>query len=218
MLNSARDIAIIGHGLTPKGRGWGHNIDDCYSVIRMWNYHWQNENDYGTAYDWGFLEISGTEMARFNTHNVRTPRLGWIATELPSNRGRKKYNGSLPGQLKLFDSNPWEAACRRLGDIDNGRVTLTRGVRAALAAMELSEPGDRMILVGFDNVKAGIGLSIEEGFPKEYVNCAAGFPFRDYTGGTTQYRNHYFALEEPLLLYFAKKYHIELVHAQDVWK
>ena len=77
-----RSIAVVGHGLTPKGKGWGYNIDRSDVVVRMWNYHWQTPKDYGRKYDYGMFEISKTELARFNRHNVRFPGLGWLAFNL----------------------------------------------------------------------------------------------------------------------------------------
>jgi hypothetical protein len=45
--------AVIGHGRSPVGRGWGSRIDACDLVVRMWDNHWQDEAD------WGFVTILG---------------------------------------------------------------------------------------------------------------------------------------------------------------
>lgn len=211
---------VVGHGLTPKGKGWGCHIDACPIVVRMWNWHWQNVTDYGTKYDIGFFEISAPEMKRFNAHNWKgdQPSISWIATELHSNVGHKKYTGTLPPAVKVYDTKPWEEQGIKLGGMGTkGRLVLTRGVRAALATISSLPKGATLILVGFDNVRAGIGLTIEEGYPAEYVADPAAFPFRDYKGGVVKYGNHDYSCEAPLLELMAKRAQVNLIHAQDVW-
>lgn len=207
-------VAIIGHGLTPVGKGWGNKIDSCNLVCRLWNWHWQGERDWGARYDWGFYEISPTEMARFHKHNVARPVTGWVGSKL------KPYEGNLPFPTEVIDPEHWEQlAVNKFGGSGAGgkRLKLTRGVRLAAWAIERSRKGDEVILVGFDNVVTGTALTPEEGYPEEYRKCPAGFPFRDYVGGGTKYRSHDYAVEGPVLKALAKARLVTLHHAQNIW-
>src|ERR1044072_6856418 len=196
-LSRLSECVVVGHGLSPKGRNWGHIID-CgrYHIVRMWNYHWQDKEDYGERYDWGYFEISPVEMKRFFKHNCRTPQEGWLASTV------KDYDGPLPsGLTEHIDpaNQRWVQAAMQLGGHGEGnkQLKLTRGVRAAAWAIEYSFK--RVILVGFDNVRAGISLSIEEGFPPACIACPAGFPFRTYEGGKVRYSSHDYSVEWPFL-------------------
>jgi hypothetical protein len=42
---------IIGHGLSPVGKGWGSRIDETI-VVRMKDASWQSAEDYGTRVDY----------------------------------------------------------------------------------------------------------------------------------------------------------------------
>ena len=215
-----KDIVVVGHGKSPAGKGWGRNIDEHTMVIRMWNCHWQNTVDYGNRYDVGFFEINSSEMQRFNTHKTRIPAV-WVATELHSNIEHKKYKGDLPGGTEVVDSKPWELLGMHLGgEGTKGRLVLSRGVRAACWAIGRMQRGQTLVLVGFDNVRAGLGLSIAEGYHPAWVDCPAGFPFRDYEKnavGNTKYGNHDYAIEEPLLRALAKRRRVKLAYAEDIW-
>src|SRR5678816_711293 len=155
--------AVIGHGLSPEGRTWGGLIDECDVVIRMWNwnYQWNRPQDYGKKYTYGFYEISPTEMARFWRYNKAKPDQFWIGSQL------KEYTGELPAPTTVVDPSRWEADGRALGGEGVGkRLRLTRGARAALWALERIPSGTgRVVLVGFDSVKAGMGLPTAEAFP-----------------------------------------------------
>jgi len=74
----------------------------------MWNNHWQDEADYGTRYDYGFYEISTTEMKRFRRYNRNTPTKGWVATKLHSNKAHKLYQGELEPNTEIVDGSVWE--------------------------------------------------------------------------------------------------------------
>lgn len=209
-------VVVIGHGRTPQGRKWGARIDAVPTVVRMWNWAWQDPIDYGIKYTQGFYEINTTEMARFHRHNVRTPKDHWVATMLSSNVGPKKYEGPLPSPTVLASSVGWEATGRLLGGGgEKGRLVLTRGVRAACWAIQQAPV--MVILVGFDNVRCRTGLSIEHGFHPACVTHPSTFPFRDYVGGSPKYRNHDYSVEEDVLLMLAKKHDVVVHHAQDIW-
>lgn len=211
-------VVVIGHGRSPEGKGWGPNIDAADIVIRMWNWDWQDKQDYGERYDYGFYEISSTEMARFQKHNCRKPLRSWIATELHSNVGHKRYTGQLPLPTVVVSTASWELEGKILGGVGlKGRLVLTRGCRAACWALDGPAKGQSLILVGFDNVRAGLGLPIAEGFPRAYVEAPGCFPFRDYVGGVRRYGNHDFGVEKPLLNSKAFLQNVKLRFAEDVW-
>lgn len=208
------EAVVVGHGLTPKDKGWGGKIDSADTVIRMWNWHWQNKSDYGERYDVGFYEISPTEMKRFWKHNVKFPSNLWLASML------KEYDGLLPsGTTIVVHPERWESDAINLGGIGykGKRLRLTRGVRAAAWIIEQLPRGSCVVLVGFDNLKVGIGLSPEEGFPLEYRECPAMFPFRTYVGGTRRYGSHDYGVEEPFLRQLAERRGVTIEHAQDIW-
>lgn len=211
------NVVVVGHGSSPVGKGWGIKIDSCDVVVRMWNWQpWQDVHDYGVKYDYGFYEILPAEMARFYKHNCRTPTLGWIAA-LPSPH-QKRYDGELPPESIKVDPVPWEQEATKMGGVGTkGRIILTRGCRAACWIIGTMFKGQTLVLVGFDNMVAGIGLPIKEGFPDAYVACPATFPFRDYTGGKRRYGNHDYGIEGPLLKTLAERAGITMVQAQEVW-
>lgn len=206
------NIVVVGHGLSPKNKGWGELIDHQDNlVLRMWNWHWQNSKDYGSRYDYGFYEISPVELKRFFRHNVRFPTKEWIAAKL------KDYDGPLPeGSTCVLNPRGWINEAKDMGGSGKGKaLKLTRGVQAAAWAIE--EGPQQVILVGFDNVKEAVALSIEKGYPSEYVECKAAFPFRDYVGGGTKYSSHDYAIEQPFLARLSERLGVTLVHAQDKW-
>lgn len=206
---------VVGHGVTPMGQGWGHKIDSSYVVMRMWNWHWQNVKDFGQRFDYGFYEISPTEMVRFHRHCVYTPSQHWVGSWLEA------YEGELPRGTRIINPSRWELAAVDMGGhgANGKRLRLTRGVRAALWLItQVMRKEDQLVLVGFDNVRASMGLPVEQAFPKDYLTCPAMFPLRDYVGGTPQYRSHDYTIEGPLLKKFAELNKVKVVHAQDIWK
>lgn len=210
------DVVVVGHGLSAEGKGWGTKIDSCGVVVRMWNYHWQNPVDYGERYDYGFYEILPTEMARFYKHNCKTPLKGWWATRTYAHT--KPYFGELPPGTEEFNSEPWAAEAMKMGGVGTkGRLHFTRGTRAAAIAMLKMQPGQSLILVAFDSTYARLGLTIRDGFPQVYVECPAGFPFRDYVGNVTKYGNHDYQVEKPFLEKVAERAKVKLLWSQEFW-
>lgn len=206
-------VAVIGHGKSPVGRGWGALIDSSDVVIRMWDWHWQNPADYGFKYDYGLFEIAqGLIVDLFNKHNERTPSVAFLGSKL------KPFRGPLPHPTILIDPTPWERlGASRGARGETGKFKLTRGVVAVCWALTQVLPGSRVILVGFDNVHAQIGLSPEAGFPDEYRDLPSTFPFRNYKGGSTKYGNHDYAAERPLIEYLAAHHQVIVQFAEDVW-
>jgi len=179
----------------------------------MWNWDWQSLIDYGSRYDYGFYEISEKELLRFNAHNVYRPVKGWVGTML------KDCNWTLPSRTEIIDQGRWVYRANKLGGMGAGgkELKLTRGVQAACWAIGKMFKGDRLVLVGFDNTRAGKALSIEAGFPQAYVDHPGKFPFRDYVGGTRRYHSHDYGVEAPLLKLMTEEKIIQLVYAEDIW-
>lgn len=217
--NIERVVVVVGHGTSPENKRWGQKIDRAHAVVRMWNWHyqWKRPWDYGTHYDWGFYEILPTELSRMGKYNKANPRVGWIASDLTP--PKKPYDGLLPkGSIKV-NSGPLEQRAIGMGGMGTkGKIRLTRGVCAAAFMLTRMFEGDRLILVGFDNAYAGVGLSPRDAFPADYLTDPATFPLRNYQGGTTKYSNHDYAVERPLLEALAEEARIQLSWAQEYWE
>lgn len=207
-------VAVIGHGRSPEGKGWGAKIDSCQTVIRMWDNHWQDERDYGVKYDYGYYEISPRQLERYIEYNRKVPKLGWLAGMLKS-----KTDHTPPENTLVISPWTWvnvgyyELGGRGAGE--KGKLTLPRGMVAACWAVD-SVPGD-IILVGFDNTHAGKLLPIEEGFSDVYREQPSTGPFKDYHAGETKYHNHDHAVERPLIELLAKRAGKKVFFAQEIW-
>jgi len=207
-------IVIIGHGKSPMGKGWGEKIDACDYVIRMWDNHWQNEADYGTKYDYGFFEAHPSMMPHFWQHKQRDPTEGWAASLLFHS---PRAYCQMPEGTELIDQAPWAEIGEQLGGMgETGRLQFTRGTIAACWAIENSEPGDQIILVGYDNIHAGTALPVRAGFPEEYLEQQSTFSFNGYKPGR-KYGNHDFQCENPVMQHLAKKHNVTVTFAQDIW-
>lgn len=147
------NIAIIGHGPSPAGKGWGPQIDSCDRVIRMWDCHWQAPADYGTRYDIGVFTVHPIELAPMRELCERRPAEWWAYDHRGIGRGG--YIEPLAEPQRRIDPAGWIARGRAMGGGSVGRLyELTRGTAAALAALEWLRPA-RLVLVGFDSVEAG---------------------------------------------------------------
>jgi hypothetical protein len=207
-------IAVIGHGLTPKGKGWGEKIDACNVVLRMWDWHWQNEEDYGRKYDVGFFEIAPPLLKTFFKYNQSQPDLGYVGSVL-----WHANECQLPPRTEIITQDAWAAVGTRLGGHSKtGKLAFTRGTIAACWAVDrFANAGDVVILVGFDNVKLGKTLSPEAGFPEEYRKQPSTFTFSGYKSNERSYGNHDFGIEWPVLQYLAKEREVKIAFADDLW-
>lgn len=209
-LPECRRVCVIGHGRSPEGKGWGARIDACDVVIRMWDWHWQDPKTYGSLYTVGMMEAHPRLVDTWRKYNRRVPEKGYIATMMI---GWSKCR--MPQPSELIDQTRWTVPARKLGTHDN--LTLTRGTIAAMWAIEHCEPGAELILVGFDNVRRQLTLSIEEGFPASYRGQPSTFSFRGYKEGSRYQGHHDFAIERPLICKSAEACGVTLSFAQDVW-
>ncbi len=66
-------LSIIGHGTSPKGKGWGSRIDENV-VIRLKNPSWQEPEDYGKRVDY---MVSSTETMPVMLDYQRKPKEYW---------------------------------------------------------------------------------------------------------------------------------------------
>lgn len=207
---------VIGHGSSPVGRFWGRRIDhQATYVVRLFNFEWQDRFDYGERLDYGFIEIHPIEMRRFAASPMRQPRYGWFASRNPQH---KPYSGPLPPACEEFDPTDWQRVGSDLGGCGvKGRLRLTRGCLAACAVLSRLAAYDTLILVGFDNVRVGEALSIEEGYPAAYRAIVSEKDWKWYVAGESKQGNHDFAVEGKLLLHLAQQRSVMLCHAQDVW-
>ena len=209
---SSLSICIVGHGRSPENKAWAEKIDSCDYVIRMWNWDWQDQADYGKRYDYGFLEASPDIIVSFYKYNRRQPRRGWVVSDL-----FRSQMCQLPRRSELIDQTRWCDIGKSLGGLGaTGRLQFTRGTIAACWAIENAHPGDEIILVGFDNVYAGEALTISDGFSPAYVEAPGGLSFSGYKPGR-KYGNHDFAIEQPVLEHLAAKHRVNLRFAQDIW-
>lgn len=204
-------VAIIGHGRSPEGKGWGPRIDECV-VVRMWDHAWQDPTDYGSRYDYGLFEVHPAMMAAFHGNNRREPSIGWVGSVL----GRPD-KCRLPDRTELIDQAPWNEIGRGLGGVGaTGNLQFTRGTIATCWAIERLEP-EAVILVGFDNIEAGVTLDMEQAFSPVYRSNPGTFSFDRYRGGETKHWNHDFAIEMPVMRLMADQNGVDLVAAGQIW-
>lgn len=154
-------VAIIGHGPSPGGKGWGTDIDLCDCVIRMWDCHWQAPADYGIRYDIGCFTLSPKELVDFRRLCRRRP-LKWWGYD-PRGMIRGGHVEALAEPIEVIESRAWEDRGRKMGGRGlAGRFELSRGSAAVMAALEWLKP-ERLHIVGFDTVASGVIADAEYG-------------------------------------------------------
>ena len=213
-------VVVVGHGRSPEGRGWGDKIDSCGSVIRMWDWNWQNLQDYGCKYDLGLLEAHPSYMLQWRRHNKHEPARSWIASIVNNQPVHAKC---LPEPYMLFDQQPWTDVGMEMGGVGStGRLRFTRGSLAACWAIETLEPPE-LILVGFDSIRKGYAQPTKEAFSPTYLTSPGTFSFSHYdlqvkeNGSTTKHGNHDYAIELPVMEKLAAQHHTKIVWAEDIW-
>lgn len=209
--------AVIGHGRSPEGRGWGERIDACGRVIRMWNWHWQVAVDHGTRYDIGLIEVHKSTIADWREHNRNKPKDGYIASLLMRYRNMIP---ELPKDAILLDQHRlWLKQQRRQdwGKGETGNWELTRGGIAACWAIDTAKEGDELVLVGFDVIKAGIAAPVEQAFSPEYMASDGFFGMGCYVPGKTKEGNHDYPAERRLIEFLAARHAVKLSFAEDIW-
>lgn len=204
-------VAIIGHGPSPAGAGWGSRIDACDLVIRMWNCNWQEEEDYGRRYDIGVVTLSERGMGTFARLNRRRPA-SWWGYDLWQ-RGAETLDG-LP--VQAIDPRPYLEQAVAMGAHVGRRLKLTRGTAAACHAIT-TLGADTLVLVGFDGVCDGTMTG-------EHYPHAAMADFTARTGRTKHRPTrgprddwHDFEAERALLVLLASRHGVRLVDPREGW-
>lgn len=212
-------IAVIGHGRSPEGKGWCRKIDKCETVVRMWDWTWQDPADYGSRYTYGLFVMTPKGFRVFKESNDATPAVGWLAYN------GKFTPGPLPHPLEVLDTERWHAEVMKKlsGAGVMGKFTLTRGSAAACWAIERAgtEPKSEVILVGFDNVKLGYHQSKEESFNPVYwdLYMSRFAPDREkvFPEYVSQTNTHDLRVEFDYLNLLAFRHGVKLTMAVDKW-
>lgn len=208
---------IVGHGRSPEGRGWGTRIDAADCVIRMWNWEWQNPADCGTRYDYGLHETHRKVIGQWREHCTKHPARAYVVSILERYRD---YERDFPDGSIFINQRQWlNVEGRRIKGVgETGVWELTRGGIAACWAITQARDGDEIVLAGFDNMRAGIALPVDEAFGQAYQVDPAAWPLSDYTPGLTKNGNHDFPAELRLIqLMASQRGSIKLSFAQDIW-
>lgn len=204
-----RGIVVVGHGRSPEGRNWGKEIDRARTVIRMWDWHWQGAEDYGSRYDLGVFTILEVSMRAFLAANRREPAEGWIAYQREVSK-------------TLLPDRTFVAGQQYRDRIGGAGINLTRGCAAACVAIDkLADQDESVILVGFDNMKARYCLPISAAFPPAYRDhydmIHPQWRRRWYSPGSQRCGSHDIAAESGLLAALAVERSVDLRFAEDIW-
>ncbi len=203
---------IIGHGRSPERRGWGARIDAAPRVIRMWNWDWQDPADYGARYDLGIIETHAKVLRQWRECNARMPALGWLASMLLCDL---ETYCLLPRPCETIDQECWTRQGDGAGE--HGEWQLTRGGIAACWAIDHSDPGGEIVLVGFDNIRAGVALAPDAAFAPVYQRHPGFWGMAGYREGATKEGNHDYAGERRLLAKLSAARGVSLWLAEDIW-
>lgn len=191
-----RDLAIIGHGPSPVGEGYGQLIDSMDCVLRFHTCDLQDPIDYGTRYDYGVLPGPwGTD--RIQRETIRLPAKAWLVYLLHNQRRPRNYPDQVFGLQTHVEE---EEITRLLGDME---LPPTRGLCAILLAAYFLKP-ENIWLVGFDSLLLGRVMQYHE----KYDPRAARMP-EEYIG---QIRNarHDFEIENKKLQLISEEYNIQI--------
>ena len=214
-------IAVVGHGRSPEQRGWGSLIDDCDVVLRLWDWEWQDKEDYGRKYDIGYYTANRFYIKKLTEFSLARPSVTWIGQVLVEPNRRMDVHTIQGAKTKLFDDTGWLKIGTKLGGKgNNGRFILSRGACTACWAAENIQDGSTLVLVGFDNVRAETVLPLDEAFPPAFRTNQGTISFSGYPteAGQTKEGPHDFAVEGKIIQAVAKKHCVEVVHAQDFWE
>lgn len=140
--------AFIGHGASLSGGALGPLIDGCDLVVRLHDWHWQPEADFGRRYDYGVLP--GPWLARALTQQRRSPLRGWLVYGW-----QPHHRQGLPEGATYIDCGPLHTRLRQLGARCRvGVPAPTRGLAALYMIATL--PGVTEIRAfGCDAIEAG---------------------------------------------------------------
>jgi hypothetical protein len=216
--------AIVGHGKSPGGKGWGTRIDACDFVFRLFDWEWQSTEDYGRKYDFGFYCASYAHINCMPQRSKARPTIAWIAEPvIDEHQTLAVATLKPPPPTHIIEAMAWRKIGRELGgDGCDGRFTQSRGTLTACWAIEYVDPGSTVVLVGFDNVREHRCIPLKDAVPPEYLALPhvtvsysdVGYPREN---GQTKYRPHDFAVEEGIIQAVAAQNEVKVFHAQDIW-
>jgi hypothetical protein len=160
------------------------------------------------------MELSPSLMVAFTRYNQKVPRLGWIASAL--HRADKCMP---PPNTEVVSQERWTDLGQKLGGLGaTGKLEFTRGTIAACWALEYAQSGDTVLLIGFDNVRAGKALPVKQGFSDVYLAQPSTLTFRGYKENAVKYGHHDFSIEYTVMEELAKYHGVKLAFADDVWQ
>jgi len=142
-------VAIIGHGSSIEGRGYGKFIDSNDIVIRMAECDWQNHTDYGIKYDIGvFAEGPSKSWAE---NSQRIPKLEYWYYRMDKNiRNEEDVMSKFKDrQTRELRNSVWQY----VKHLKPG-FHFSRGTAAVISAAKLYHPVE-ISLFGFDSVING---------------------------------------------------------------
>jgi hypothetical protein len=145
-------VAIIGHGESPKGCGWGAKIDE-HVVIRLKCPDWQDAKDYGKRVDY---MVSSTETLPVMLDYKRVPLEYWgqpkKGTWSSITEARFRERAKAPLKIPIEIHNRWNPVFRSLSDkTEQECPNHSLGMAAITYACELLR-AEVVLLVGFDNL------------------------------------------------------------------
>jgi hypothetical protein len=185
----------------------------------MWNWDWQDPADYGERYDVGIIETHPKIIKQWREHNRRMPAEAWVASILNCPRGTFS---TLPERsITVEQHSRWIEQEGRAAGIEGcgetGNWELTRGGIAACWAMENAAPSGELILVGFDNIAAGVALAPDAAFSPVYQAHGGFWGMDGYKAGATKEGNHDYIAERLLLENMARRLGLGLRFAEAIW-
>lgn len=144
--------AVVGHGPSLEGAGWGPQIDKHDLVIRMVECDWQPKADYGQKYDIG-VYLRGYPV-NVMSQMKRIPAIAYWTVTLE--REEEHLPDTIVGvyqhrtivQIRQSFWGPWEETKRRKGRARHG----SRGGIAAIAVLQRF-PVRRLSLFGLDAIR-----------------------------------------------------------------
>ena len=142
-------MVIIGHGTSPKGKGWGSLIDE-HTVIRLKDPSWQKVEDYGNRCDY---MCASTETMQIMQQYRTRPKEFWAqpkrGTWNPTTEAAFRSKTKIPLLIPIEIYKPWLAKFVSLRKEDTPNPSL--GLSTIIFAAALLKP-ETILLVGFDNL------------------------------------------------------------------
>lgn len=195
-----KNLAIIGHGPAPVGKGYGALIDSMDCVIRFHTCGNQDLTDYGTRFDYGILP--GPWIDRAIKEIERVPCIGWLVYFLHNQRRPKTAPLFIEDKFVLTE----EVYITKLfSDMD---LPPSRGLCSIALAAKLLKP-ENIWLVGFDSILEGIVMQYHPSHVEKY-----GAMPEEYIGRAINKR-HNFRDERARLKYIAQTTGISIKDIAD---